>query len=360
MTQPTDTPLISIIMPSHNASKYIAETIDSVLAQTCTNWELLICDDGSTDNTQEVLQPYLADPRIRYIPLEKQPSVYRVRNIGFSHTRGEFIAFQDADDLYYPNSLEVLANVLMNKPSIKAAYGFYTCMDAQGNLVSNHGVNLILQEDGQYAIPVDSNHGWKSIMAGRCVSVLQNCMLRRSFMEAIGPFFDEATHYADVQFILRMFIQDIEAIEAVPAYTLRYRLHEKSSTKDPNQLARMLESRLKVANWLYTQNHLPTELNGMKRYFYLVTYLRTARLQLFESRPEKVPAIFMLALRNPRVSKLDCIVQFTPLLILALVPNTLYKFLFNTAKDAVNLYGHLLTRMSQAFRQNFKLGADCS
>lgn len=344
------TPLISIIMPTHNAATYIAETVESVLAQTYTNWELLVCDDASTDQTLAVLEPYLTDSRIRLIPLEKQPSVYRVRNIGFSHTRGDYIAFQDADDLYYPDSLQVLAKTLLENPALKAVYGFFTCMDATGQPVSNHGVNLIPQKNGGFTIPVDSNHSWQSIVAGRCISVLQNIMIRRDFMAEIGPFFEEATHYADTQYILRMFIQDMDAIQAVPAYTLRYRLHDKSATKDVGQLNRMLRSRIKVADWLYAQENLPSELDAMKRYFYLLTYLRTARLQLFEARPAKVWYVFQEAMRNSRMPKQTGLIQFIPLLILTLIPNRAYKLVFNTAKNAVNGYAHLLTRLKLGLR----------
>lgn len=348
MTQ--NSPLISIIMPTHNAATYIAETVESVLAQTYTNWELLVCDDASTDNTLVVLEPYLSDVRIRVIPLEKQPSVYRVRNIGFSHTRGEYIAFQDADDLYFPDSLQVLAETLQDNSALKAVYGFFTCMDATGKPVSNHGVNLILQDDDSYTIPVDSNHSWQSIVAGRCISVLQNIMIRRDFMTEIGPFFEEATHYADTQYILRMFAQDMDAIQAVPHYTLRYRLHDKSATKDAGQLERLLRSRIKVADWLHAQTNLPAELDAMKGYFYILTYLRTARLQLFEARPAKVWYVFEEAMRHPNMPKLAGLIQFLPLLALSLVPNRAYKLVFNAAKDAVNGYAHLMTRVKMALQ----------
>lgn len=98
--------LISVIMPAYNAGLFIQQSIDSVLAQTYKQWELLIVDDGSTDNTAEVVkQNCLADARIKYIyqPNGKQG---KARNNGIGEAHGEYIAFLDADDLWLPGKLE--------------------------------------------------------------------------------------------------------------------------------------------------------------------------------------------------------------------------------------------------------------
>lgn len=98
--------LVSIIMPSYNTGKFIEETIESVLSQTYTDWELIIVDDCSTDNTDEVVAQYLSDTRIRYIKNEKNSGAAVSRNRALKEAKGKWIAFLDSDDLWLPEKLE--------------------------------------------------------------------------------------------------------------------------------------------------------------------------------------------------------------------------------------------------------------
>ena len=98
--------LVSIIMPSYNTAKFISETIESVLVQTYTNWELIIVDDCSTDNTDEVVKSFLSDNRIKYITNEKNSGAAVSRNRALREAKGKWIAFLDSDDLWLPVKLE--------------------------------------------------------------------------------------------------------------------------------------------------------------------------------------------------------------------------------------------------------------
>lgn len=98
--------LVSIVMPSYNTAKYIAETVQSVLAQTYQNWELIIVDDCSTDDTNEVVKPFLRDSRIRYLKNEKNSGAAVSRNRALREAKGKWIAFLDSDDLWMPEKLE--------------------------------------------------------------------------------------------------------------------------------------------------------------------------------------------------------------------------------------------------------------
>ena len=97
--------LVSIIMPSYNTANFIGETIKSVLEQTYKNWELLIVDDCSTDNTDEVVAKY-NDERITYMKNLKNSGAAVSRNKALNVARGKWIAFLDSDDLWYPTKLE--------------------------------------------------------------------------------------------------------------------------------------------------------------------------------------------------------------------------------------------------------------
>jgi teichuronic acid biosynthesis glycosyltransferase TuaG len=99
--------LVSIIMPAYNAEKYIAASIESVLAQTYSDWELIVVDDGSTDSTATVVQEFAtSDPRVRYI-FQENGRLGKARNTGISNSTGRLIAFLDSDDLWLPTKLEV-------------------------------------------------------------------------------------------------------------------------------------------------------------------------------------------------------------------------------------------------------------
>lgn len=98
--------LVSIITPSYNTASYISETIESVLAQTYNNWEMIIVDDCSPDNTDEVVSLYLSDERIKYFKNEKNSGAAVSRNRALREAKGRWIAFLDSDDLWMPDKLE--------------------------------------------------------------------------------------------------------------------------------------------------------------------------------------------------------------------------------------------------------------
>ena len=97
--------LVSIIMPSYNTGKYIEDSIRSVLAQTYENWELIIVDDCSTDDSDAIVAAF-ADPRIRYLKKEVNSGAAESRNWGLREAKGKWIAFLDSDDLWTPDKLE--------------------------------------------------------------------------------------------------------------------------------------------------------------------------------------------------------------------------------------------------------------
>ena len=107
--------LVSIITPAYNSSKFIEETIKSVLNQTYNNWELLITDDFSTDNTIEIIESYAEnDSRIKLFKLEKNSGAAIARNNSILNSKGRFIAFLDSDDLWIHNKLELQIRFMIN------------------------------------------------------------------------------------------------------------------------------------------------------------------------------------------------------------------------------------------------------
>lgn len=100
-------PLVSIVMPAYNASKFISESIESVLKQTYKNWELIIVNDCSKDNTEEIIKFYSNnDSRIKYYNQKTNLGISEARNKAIIEAKGEYIAFLDSDDLWKKRKLE--------------------------------------------------------------------------------------------------------------------------------------------------------------------------------------------------------------------------------------------------------------
>ena len=127
------TPLVSIIMPCYNAERYIAQSIESVLAQTYRNWELLITDDCSTDGSVKIATKYsLLDDRISLLVPDEHQGIARARNMSISRARGRFVAFLDSDDIWYPEKLERQVNYMLEN-DLAFTYTSYELIDWQGN-----------------------------------------------------------------------------------------------------------------------------------------------------------------------------------------------------------------------------------
>src|SRR5699024_7716859 len=109
-------PLISVITPAYNAEKFIHETIESVLAQTYTNWEMIIVDDCSSDKTADIVKSYeQEDSRIKLFQLEQNSGSAVARNTAMRNAGGKYIAFLDSDNLWYPEKLDKQLHFMQEK-----------------------------------------------------------------------------------------------------------------------------------------------------------------------------------------------------------------------------------------------------
>ncbi len=124
--------LVSVIMPSYNTAEYISESIASVRKQTYTDWELIIVDDCSADNTDEIVKPFLSDKRIKYIKNETNSGAAVSRNRALREAKGKWIAFLDSDDLWHPEKLEKQIS-FMKKNDYHFSYTNYIEIDETTN-----------------------------------------------------------------------------------------------------------------------------------------------------------------------------------------------------------------------------------
>lgn len=184
-------PLVSIIIPCYNAERFIGETIQSVINQTYTNWELIVINDGATDSSESIIQPFLNDFRIHYFK-KKNEGVSVARNTGIEKAKGEYIAFLDADDIWYPNNLKIKIEFLVNNPNFSWVYSDLGAINENGERLPNpaHGKDGNILEDILL---------WTSeVIPGPC----SNIILKRECIESGLRFDSFLSTAADQDFTL--------------------------------------------------------------------------------------------------------------------------------------------------------------
>jgi glycosyltransferase involved in cell wall biosynthesis len=169
-------PLVSVIIPTYNRAPLLGRCINSVLAQTYREFELLIIDDHSTDNTEEIVHSF-NDPRIRYIKQTKNGGVSAARNAGISTAKGDFIAFNDDDDEWLPNKLERQIQIFQQSKMEKL--GLVFCGMTRISL------------DGREELSFKKS-GWLRNncfeLIPRAISFIPCWLVKKSLIDEVGPF----------------------------------------------------------------------------------------------------------------------------------------------------------------------------
>lgn len=216
------TPLISIITPAYNAEKYLAETIESVLQQTYSNWELLIVDDGSTDKTAHIIQEFLKqDNRIQY---HYQPNGRqgKARNLAIKHAKGKYLAFIDADDLWTETKLEKQVAVFTQFPQVDLVYtNGVSFEDSIDNVASEHkGMKGLINKSFMF----------QSMLSGKSLPNL-SVMVKKECVDAINGFAEDKRlqNAEDYQLWLRLADNDCQ-MYGLAENLFYYRLHENQVT----------------------------------------------------------------------------------------------------------------------------------
>ncbi len=320
-------PLISVIMPAHNAARFIGEAIQSVLMQTYGNWELIIIDDASSDGTQGIVEAF-PDERIRFQRVERIGSPAGVRNVGLRLAQGDFIAFLDADDRYFSDTLETLWQQLMEHPEKTAVYGFSHTMDEQGRYIPGDG-HLQKTPDGEYKLDVAYVHTWQFILAGYISCLLPALMLRRDTLERVGLFNEDLCGPEDYEFYIRLFLDNLDGVMALPKKVYQYRVYPTSLTKDPKQFDRLLQSGLKIMNWIYAEPALPKEAFQHRSKAFVRCYHHFARERLLHQQSALARHIVYKALRDKNIRLSDWIEKCLPVWIRSWLPLSVDRWLVN-------------------------------
>jgi glycosyltransferase involved in cell wall biosynthesis len=210
-------PIVSVVMPTHNRMHFLAQAIKSVQAQTLTDWELIVVDDGSTDDTPQLLECYAAaDGRIRFIR-QTQQGQFAAMNTGLREIRGEYVAFLDDDDLWLPHKLQVQLEDLRRHPE----YAFTYClMRVRGP----HG------ETGATKPARRGTDTFEELLQRNFVPM--SAMVRRCCLEAVGGGFDGALQRAgDYDLWLRLALRSPFGSAEEPLAVFRFHGANKTAIK---------------------------------------------------------------------------------------------------------------------------------
>lgn len=234
--------MITIVTPAYNAEHYLPATIDSVVAQTCKDWEYVIVDDGSSDGTAEIARKWeQSDPRIRLVR-KTNGGVCSARNRGLREACGasRYITFLDNDDLWETNALATLLEAIEARPQAAAAYGLARWIDENGCLVEPGGLEYYQRD--RYAVqsgkmvkwPVERPTVFEVEAVSEAVITPGTVLIRRSALAAAGDWAEELTIWEDWDLWLRL--TRVGEMAFVNRHVLNYRLHGDNVSADTEKL----------------------------------------------------------------------------------------------------------------------------
>ena len=179
-----DRELVSVLMVNYNRGTTIGESIKSVLAQTYTDLELIIVDDGSTDDSCSVIES-IKDPRIKLYRLEQNEHISHATNYGFQKVTGAYLARIDSDDIWYPQKLEKQITFLKNNPEYKICFAWIDLIDEYGNSINEQQKELLGVFETTFQGQSDCLH--RFFFGGNCLSH-PSVVMRTELMRETGDF----------------------------------------------------------------------------------------------------------------------------------------------------------------------------
>ncbi|WP_448268839.1 glycosyltransferase family 2 protein [Nostoc sp. DSM 114159] len=313
---------VSVIIPVYGVEKYIAATVQSVLEQTYTNFELLIIDDASLDRSINICQQF-TDPRIKIIR-QSNRGVSGARNTGIRHAQGEYLAFLDGDDLWLPEKLEKQIAHLENSPAVGVSFSRSAFIDEAGQALGTYQMPKLKEITPSYLLSCNPvGNGSAAVM-------------RREVLEAIkfqdnlygineDCYFDERLLQSeDNEFWIRISIKSNWQIEGIPEPLTLYRVNSKGLSanmlKQLDFWEKLIEKTRSYAPEIFTQGETLARA-------YQLQYLARNAVRLREGSMavklinRALITDWHILLENPRSTLLTLVAAY----LLLLLPQNVYN-----------------------------------
>jgi glycosyltransferase involved in cell wall biosynthesis len=221
-------PKVDIITPAYNAARYLPAAIESVIAQTFEDWRIVLVDDGSTDNTADVVAPFVdrLGPKLKYIQQPNRGLPAAARNVAIANSSAEFLALLDADDVWLPCRLSESLQCFEGRPEVGLTYGFNDRIDSEGKILDTFDRR---QKHGEGRI---APYIYMRKIDLPCPTVT----FRRKCVDEVGPF-DESRSLRGIEdrdLWLRIALRYEVAL--VPKLIAHYRMSPNSVSSDSGRM----------------------------------------------------------------------------------------------------------------------------
>ena len=252
-------PLVSVVTPSFNQARFIAETIDSVLNQDYPHIDYQVIDGRSTDGTLDILRRY--DGRLSWVS-EADGGQSDAINKGWRRSQGEIVAWLNADDLYRPGAIRRVVEFFRAHPHVDLVYGNCEYIDERGDVVRRYPLRQV---------------DWAELIVSPYTMIAQPAtFFRRRVLEIVG-YLNETLHYAmDLEYWMRVAAR--HHIACLPEYLAAFRFH--ADQKSRSRLASMTDERLRVHQQFFGSPDLPDHVRRLEREAMRNAYCRAAEIHL--------------------------------------------------------------------------------
>lgn len=247
---------VSVVVPAYNQAHYLGRAIQSALEQTHRDLEVIVVDDGSTDDTAAVTQGF-ADPRLRYV-YQANRGLSAARNSGLRHASGDFVSFLDSDDQFLPRKLELLLAELDRHPEAGLAAGLAIPVDPDGQPIGQVFDKGLPAEGAQWLLGNPLHVG--------------SVLLRRAWQEQVGYFDESLRSYEDWDLWLRLARAGCPMRWVAQPVSL-YRFHPAQMTRDGRQ---MTTATFAVLDKVFADPQLPESWQRLRERAYSNAHLRAA------------------------------------------------------------------------------------
>ena len=226
--RPITNPRVTVVIPTYNHARFLGETLRSVLAQTVSDWEAIVVNNYSDDNTVEVVESF-GDPRISLVNFANHGIIAASRNLGIEKASAEWVAFLDSDDIWRPEKLQ-------------------RCLEAAGEQVDVVGHGLVMFRDGETIRTIlsgpQSRARYRNLLYGGSCMTPSAILIRKGFLERVGGFSEDGRHLTaeDYELWLKM-ARDGARFVFLPDLLTDYRVHGDNAS---NSIQRHRDSSLAV------------------------------------------------------------------------------------------------------------------
>ena len=317
-------PLVSVIVPVYNVEAYITATIQSVLAQTFTDFEILVVDDGSGDRSIELVKQF-TDPRIKIIH-QGNRGLAGARNTGIRNAQGEYLAFLDSDDLWLPEKLAKHVQHLQQNPQVGVSFCRSSFIDDAGNPLGIHQMPKLTEITVDHLLcrnPI--GNGSVPVIRRQVFADIEFTQNRYGSEETF--YFDEDFRSSeDIECWVRIMAQTDWQIEGIPEALTLYRVNNQGLSAN---VEKQFESWLRMLNKTagYAPDLIATWGNKAKAYQYRYLARRAVRSQdidrAFELITRALQTHWQIIIEEPRRTLLT----IAAVGLLKLLPQRLYQFL---------------------------------